>query len=141
MVVHRRRRRDTDHRHLSDRVIANRDPDSSGRGLALQKRHHLGDRGVVDFHDHRLHTDASATPHSTETDLGTLHVKSNPATACSEPLAYVADLGNVNVAPRTWDDIVSRTDPDVDLGRKIRERTGRNRATGRGRVDRITCGL
>lgn len=46
----------------------------------------------------------------------------------TQPLAYVADLGNVNVAPRTWDDIVSRIDPDVDLGRRIRERTGRNRA-------------
>jgi len=70
----------------------------------------------------------------------------------TQPLAYVADLGNVNVAPRTWDDIVSRIDPDVDLGRRIRERTGRNRARRAGatkqllnirreRVDRITCGL
>ena len=46
----------------------------------------------------------------------------------TQPIAYVADLGNVNVAPRTWDDIVSRIDPAVDLGRRIRERTGRNRA-------------
>lgn len=36
---------------------------------------------------------------------------------------YVADLGEVDVPPRTWQDISSRIDPDVDLDRRIRERT------------------
>lgn len=36
---------------------------------------------------------------------------------------YVADLGNVDVPPRTWGDIASRIDPGVDLDRRIRERT------------------
>ena len=36
---------------------------------------------------------------------------------------YVADLGNVDVPPRSWDDIAARIDPVVDLDRSIRLHT------------------
>lgn len=36
---------------------------------------------------------------------------------------YVADLGEMTVPPRTWDDIAAQIDPGVDLDRRIREHT------------------
>lgn len=33
---------------------------------------------------------------------------------------YIADLGDVEVPPRTWDDVSARISPSVDLDRKIR---------------------
>lgn len=36
---------------------------------------------------------------------------------------YVVDLGDIDVPPRSWQDISSRIDPGVDLDRRIRERT------------------
>lgn len=36
---------------------------------------------------------------------------------------YVADLGNVDVPPRTWVDVFARIDPEVDLNRRIRQHT------------------
>ena len=36
---------------------------------------------------------------------------------------YVADLGQVAVPPRTWEDISALIDPSVDLDRRIREHT------------------
>lgn len=36
---------------------------------------------------------------------------------------YVADLGNVDMPPRTWKDISARIDPEVDLDRRIRQFT------------------
>lgn len=36
---------------------------------------------------------------------------------------YVADLGAVNLPPRTWEDISARIDAEVDLNRRIRQYT------------------
>lgn len=52
---------------------------------------------------------------------GTLPAK--PSKHSKDRFGYVADLGEVDVPPRTWDDIASRIDPVVDLDRRIRERT------------------
>uniref|UniRef100_UPI003D8F2B70 HesA/MoeB/ThiF family protein n=1 Tax=Gordonia sp. B7-2 TaxID=3420932 RepID=UPI003D8F2B70 len=37
--------------------------------------------------------------------------------------AYVADLGDVDVPPRSWDDVSARISPSVDLNRRIRNRS------------------
>lgn len=36
---------------------------------------------------------------------------------------YVANLGNVDVPPRSWDDVSARINPSVDLDRRIRNHT------------------
>ncbi len=46
-----------------------------------------------------------------------------PAKASKDRFGYVADLGQVAVPPRTWDDIAALIDPTVDLDRRIREHT------------------
>lgn len=46
-----------------------------------------------------------------------------PSKPSKDRFGYVADLGNVDVPPRSWDDITARIDPGVDLDRRIRSRT------------------
>ena len=45
------------------------------------------------------------------------------STHSKDRFGYIADLGNVDVPPRTWDDISARIDTGVDLDRRIRNRT------------------
>lgn len=50
---------------------------------------------------------------------GTRPVK--PSKHSQDRFGYVADLGEVDVPPRTWQDISARINPEVDLERKIRQ--------------------
>lgn len=52
---------------------------------------------------------------------GTRPVKSSKHR--KDRFGYVADLGDVDVPPRNWDDISARIDPSVDLERRIRNYT------------------
>ncbi|WP_448003033.1 ThiF family adenylyltransferase [Agromyces bauzanensis] len=44
-----------------------------------------------------------------------------PSKHNKDRFGYVADLGDVDVPPRTWDDVSARIDPGVDVDRKIRQ--------------------
>lgn len=44
-----------------------------------------------------------------------------PSKRTKDRFGYVADLGDVDVPPRTWDDVSARLDAVVDLDRKIRQ--------------------
>lgn len=46
-----------------------------------------------------------------------------PSTHSKDRFGYVAELGNVDVPPRSWEDISAQIDPGVDLDRKIRDHT------------------
>ena len=52
---------------------------------------------------------------------GTSPAKVSPR--MKDRFGYVADLGKVDVPPRSWGDIASRIDPSVDLERRIRQHT------------------
>lgn len=43
-----------------------------------------------------------------------------PSKHTKDRFGYVADLGNVDTPPRSWEDVAARVDPDVDLDRRIR---------------------
>lgn len=49
---------------------------------------------------------------------GTKPAKSSKHT--KDRFGYVADLGDVHVPPRTWDDISARINPSIDLDRRVR---------------------
>lgn len=59
-----------------------------------------------------------ATNNTMRIRRGTRPAKSSKHT--KDRFGYVADLGDVDVPPRTWEDISSRVDPGVDLDRRIR---------------------
>lgn len=52
---------------------------------------------------------------------GTSPAKISPR--MKDRFGYMADLGKVDVPPRSWPDIASRIDPSIDLERRIRQHT------------------
>lgn len=89
------------------------------------------DRYVTPAEDERLYLYDDLSQHRNgfvrfrSTQNGTMRIgggtkPAKPSKHMKDRFGYVADIGEVDVPPRTWDDVSARINPNVDLDRRIR---------------------
>lgn len=84
-----------------------------------------GDKRLYLFDDLHQHANGFVRFRPSKNDTMRIGRGTRPARTSKhskDRFGYVADLGDVDVPPRTWQDISSRIDPDVDLHHKIHQR-------------------
>jgi molybdopterin/thiamine biosynthesis adenylyltransferase len=82
------------------------------------------DTRVYLYEDLEQHRNGFVRFRPAKNDVMRIGTGTRPAKASKhskDRFAYVADLGEVAVPPRTWDDIAALIDPTVDLDRRIRD--------------------